>query len=136
MNAVNNNGILRSADDYLAKAQTPPNNDTADGNGGSFAVGSLLASLEVYVSVNEEVTIPDTQTLTVKLQESADDQSYSDLAVLYANTASGGNAVLTADSELARYVIPTNVKKHVKAQLVTTGAVTGKVDVFFRYVPR
>lgn len=134
-NQTNYDGILRSSDDYLAKAQTPPDNDTADGNGGGFSLGGSQGSIEIVAVVNSEVGVPDTKALTVKLQHSDDNSSYTDLATIYTITSSGGDT-LAVGTELGRYILPTTAKRWVKAVIVTTGTVTGKLDVFNRYIAR
>lgn len=135
-NQLNYNGIIRSDADYMAKAQTLPQNDTADGNGGSFEYANTQASLEVIVIVNEEITLTDLKSLTIKLQDSADNSAFADLQTLYTKTSSGGDTI-PADTELGRFVLPTTTKRYVKVVLISDDvAIAGKVDIFPTYLPR
>lgn len=135
-NEVNLGGLLRHAEDFLAKAQTLPQNTSADGNGGSFQLSDTMASVEVIAAVNAEVTLADTKVLSVKLQDSADNSSFADLETLYTLTSDGGD-VLAAGTVLGRFIIPTTARRYVKAVLVSDdAALTGKVDVFAVYLPR
>ena len=136
-NEVNLNGILKADADYLAKNQTVPQNDTADGNGGSFELANTQASIEVIAEVGSvALGVGDTKVLTVKLQDSADNSSFADLQTLYTITSSGGDTIAVG-TELGRFVLPADTRRYVKAVIVSTDASgTGKVNVFSTYVPR
>ena len=138
-NQVDLNGLLRQAEDFLAKAQTLPQNTSADGNGGSFQHADTEGSIEVLAVVNAEITLADTKVLTVKLQQSSDDgvaDAFADLLTLYTKTSSGGD-VIAAGTLLGRALIPLNAERYIKAVLVSTdAALAGKVDVFAVHVPR
>ena len=138
-NQVDLNGLLRQAEDFLAKAQALPQNTSADGNGGAFKHADTQGSIEVLAVVNEEITLADTKALTVKLQESSDNgvaDAYADLHTLYTKTSSGGDTI-AAGTLLGRVLIPLTAEKYIKAVLVSDdAALTGKVDVFAVYVPR
>jgi len=137
-NQVNLNGILKSADDYLAKDQSLPQNTSADGNGGSFDLGNTQASLEVVAEVGSVGTdLSDTKVLTIKLQDSANNSSFADLATVYTITAAAGSGVKAAGTQLAKLLIPSSARRYVKAVITTDDAdVTGKLNVFLTYVPR
>ncbi|MDQ7818837.1 MAG: hypothetical protein RDU14_17550 [Melioribacteraceae bacterium] len=137
VNQLNYNGEVKFADDYLAKAQSVPQNTSADGNGGVFEnLGQAQGSIEVVAKVNAEIGLADTKVVTVKLQHSDDNSSFTDLATLYTKTASGAETI-PAGTELARYIVPTNAKRYIKAVLTTTDAAgTGKVDIYTVYLAR
>lgn len=137
INQLNYNGEIKFADDYLVKAQSVPQNTSADGNGGVFEnLGKVQGSIEVVAKVNTEIALADTKVLTVKLQHSDDNSSYSDLQTLYTKTASGAETI-AADTELARYIVPTTAKRYIKAVITTTdAAATGKLDVYTVYLAR
>lgn len=136
-NQVNIGGILKADDSYLAKAQTIPNNTSADGNGGSFqGLNATLGGVEIVVEVNTQIALADTKVLTVKLQDSADDSSFADLATLYTKTASGAETI-AAKTILGRYVVPPSAKKYIKLVITTTDTgQTGKIDAYLNYLPR
>lgn len=137
VNQLNYNGEVKFGDDYLAKAQSVPQNTSADGNGGVFQyLGQAQGSIEIVAKVNTQIGLADTKVLTVKLQHSDDNSSFTDLATLYTKTASGAETI-AAGTELARYIVPTNAKRYIKAVLTTTDATgTGKVDIFTVYLAR
>jgi hypothetical protein len=137
VNQVNVGGILKADDSYLAKAQTIPNNTSADGNGGSFqGLNATLGGVEVVVEVNTQIALADTKVLTVKLQDSADNSSFADLVTLYTKTASGAETI-AAGTVLKKYIVPTNARKYIKAVITTTDTgQTGKIDAFLNYLAR
>lgn len=136
-NQVNVGGMVRADDSYLAKAQAIPNNTSADGNGGSFqGLGGTLGGVEVVVEVDAEVSLADTKVLSVKLQDSANNSSFADLATIYTKTASGATT-LSAGTVLARYIVPTSARKYIKAVITTTDTgESGKLNVFLNYLSR
>ncbi len=137
-NQVNLNGILKSADDYLAKDQSLPQNTSADGNGGSFDLGNTQAALEVVVEVGSVATdLSDTKILTVKLQDSANNSSFADLDTVYTITAAAGSGVKAIGTVLGKLIIPSTARRYVKAVITTDDAdVAGKLNVYLTYVPR
>lgn len=136
-NQVNLNGVLKSADDFLALDQTIPSNSSADGNGGSFDLGNTQGALEVVAEVGSvNLAITDTKVFTIKLQDSADNSSFADLATVYTITASGGSGAKAAGTLLGKLIVPSTARRYVKAVLTTNNADTGKVNVFFTYIPR
>jgi hypothetical protein len=137
-NQVNLSGIVISDDDFLAKDQTIPSNTTADGNGGSFDIGnSQEGSFEIVAKVGSvPLAITDTKIFTIALHDSADNSSFTALATIYTITAAGGNGAKAVGTILGKLVIPSSVRRYVKAVLTTNNADTGKVSVFFTLLPR
>jgi len=128
--------IAKFENDFLAKAQSLPQNTNADGNGGAFNLAGTNGSIEVVAVVNSEISLADTKVLTVKLKDSSDGTTYADMQTIYTKTASGATTI-AADTELGRFIIPTNAKPHIKANIVTTdAAATGKIDIFQNYIAR
>lgn len=130
------NGVLRFDDQAYATAQALPTATTADGNGGSLEVSQTQNSINVYVRVNEEITVVDTKTLTVDLYDSADNSTFAKKETIYTVTASGGDSVLEVDAELADYVVPYDTKRYTKIVITTDNATAGKIDIFPRYIAR
>jgi hypothetical protein len=139
-NQINNGGLVRSAEDYLALDQTVPQNTNADGNGGAREISNALGALEVVAEVGSvALGLADTKVLTVKLQSSNDNgvgDAFADLVTVYTKTASGAE-VVAAGTELGRYIVPTGAERYIKPNIVSTDAAgTGKVNVFLNYLPR
>lgn len=130
------NHDLKFFGQYFAKEQSLPQNTSADGNGGEFHLADLQGSLEVIVKVNAQISLADTKVLTVKLQDKATGGSYADKATIYTKTASGAT-VLPLGTELARFVLPTDLKELVKVVISTTDAgAAGKLDIYPRMLAR
>lgn len=130
------NHELKFDGQYLAKAQALPQNASADGNGGEFHLAELQGAVEIVVKVNAEITLADTKVLSVKLQDKATGGAYADLATIYSKTAAGATT-LTADTVLARYILPTATKELLKGVITTTdAAAAGKLDIYPRYLAR
>ena len=136
-NQVNLNGVLKAAADFLALDQTIPSNTSADGNGGSFDLGNTQGSLEVVAEVGSvDLAITDTKVFSIKLHDSADNSSFAELATVYTITAAAGSGAIVAGTALGKLIVPSNARRYVKAVLTTNNADTGKVNVFFTYIPR
>lgn len=138
-NQINLNGILISDDDFLAKDQDVPDNTSVDGNGGSLDLGNFQqASLEVVAKVGSVgLDISDTFALTIALHDSADNSSFAALGTVYTITAAAGSGVKAIGTVLGKLLIPSSVRRYVKAVITTTDAsASGKVDVFLTHVPR
>lgn len=122
----------------LAKAQTLPQNTSANGNGGAVFLGGILGAVEILARVHAAVTIADTKAITIKVQHSdSEDSGFADLATVYTLTAADGSGALAKDTELGRFALPSSVKDYVKAVITTTdAAAAGKVDVIPVYLPR
>lgn len=135
------NGLKNYVDIYgqnLAKAQSLPQNTSADGNGGAVMLGGISGAVEILARINTAVTVADTKVLTIKVQHSDSESSgFADLGTVYTLTASSGSGSLAADTELGRLALPSTVKNYVKAVITTTDAsAAGKVDVIPVYLPR
>lgn len=130
------NHDLKFHGQYLAKAQSLPQNASADGNGGEFHLADLQGSLEVVVKVNAAIALADTKVLSVKLQHKATGGNYADLATIYTKTANGATTLAAAEV-LGRFVLPTDTLEMVKAVITTTDAgATGKLDIYPRMLAR
>ncbi|HOV14949.1 MAG TPA: hypothetical protein PK771_11735 [Spirochaetota bacterium] len=131
------NGYLVEEGSYLAKEQALPLNKSADGNKNVCDFSGTNGSIEVIAKVTADISIADTKALTLKLQHSDDGSSYYDLATLLTVTASGAAYTALKGYELAKYIIPENAKKYIKAVLTTTDAsAVGSVSIFGHYIPR
>jgi len=136
-NALTINGIVKSDDDYLAKAQALPKNASADGNGGSFEISGTEGAIEVVIEVTTIFSVADLKTITLKLQDSADNAAFADLATIYAWTGAGAANTSAVGTELGKYIIPTSARRYIKAVLTTDDAAgTGAIDIFQNYLAR
>jgi hypothetical protein len=121
----------------LVNAQTLPQNTSVDGNEGPLKVSGTHGAIELVVRTHTAITIADTKTLTVKVQHRDGSDAFADLATIYSLTAASGSGAIPADTELARYVLPSTVKEEAKVVITTTdAAATGKIDVIPTYLAR
>jgi len=136
-NELEYNGELIASSDYLAKAQSLPTNTSADGNGGVFELGGVLGAIEIVAKVKTGLSVTKDKVLTVELQHSDDNLSYTTLETLYTVTgADPGPSTVAAGTELKRFVPPSNTKRYVKAVITTTAATTGAIDIYQVYLAR
>lgn len=127
---------LKVHGEYLAEDQALPQNTSADGNGGELRLSDTQGAIELVGVVEDEISLADTKVLTIKLREKDDGGSYADKATLYTKTASGATT-LAAGTELFRYILPTDTKDIIKAQLTTTdAAAAGSVTIYPNYLAR
>jgi hypothetical protein len=117
--------------DYLAKAQTIPQNTSADGNGGAFLVGKAQNALDIVANVGATaVAFADATTFSVKLQSSeTEGGSYVDVATIFTHTAAAGSGAYIAGYELGRYTVSVADDLWFKVVFTTTdAAATGTLD--------
>ena len=128
---------LRVNGEYLAKAQTLPSNANTVGNGGSIKAGSTMGAVEVVMAAADDVSIPATTQVTLQLEGSDDNTTFTLMPVNYVVTTSSGVTTYKKGEEFARLPLPSNAPKHVRCRVATnkTG-VTGTVDVFCDFLPR
>lgn len=120
-----------------ADAEAIPQNDTSYSESLELGEGGQNASINCKGVVNEKIVIADTKSLTVKLQDSEDDESFDDVATVYSITADGEAMSITAATELFNHVLAPDIRKHTRFSLTTDDAAAeGKVDIYPQYVPR
>jgi hypothetical protein len=133
------NHELKAGDCYYAEAQTVPQNDSADGNGGALELSGTNAGIEIVAVVTTALAIADTKVFSIVLHESSDNavaDDYAAIQTLYTVTADGATAVV-AGTELGRFLLPTDTEKYTKVVLTSDDAtMTGAVSVYARYVGR
>jgi hypothetical protein len=131
-------GLTNYANVYgqnLADAQALPQNTTWTGP--AVKLAGTLGGIEVVVRAHSALALADTKTLTVKLRHAGADLAYADLATVYAATAAAGSGAKPKNAELARFVLPSNVKANVLATVTTDdAAATGTLDIIPTYLPR
>lgn len=121
---------------YLAHDQALPQNDTADGNGAVLDLTGTMGGVEIVARVSADITLADTTTMTIGLEQSGDGESWAQLATLFGLTSDGGDS-LAQGTVLGRFVLPTDAEANVKAVLTTDDdAVTGSVSVYPHYLAR
>ena len=117
-------------------AVTVPANTTTNGSSILNTIGAVSGAIEVKVVANTDIVISDTKVVSVVLEDSADNITFTTYATIYTVTASGATTV-DADTVLALFVLPSDIKKYTRVSVTTNDAgVTGKVDGFPVYLPR
>jgi len=123
--------------EYLAKAQTLPQNDSDDGNGAVLDLRGSMGGVEIVARATADISIAATESLTITLQHKAEGGSYADLGVLFSVTAGDEAWTAAAGDILGRFVPATDVEEHLKVVLTTTdAAASGAVSVLPTYLAR
>lgn len=112
-------------DANLIKTDALPNGAaTTDGTSIQVTDGSkpFLADAELLIEAPLLGTtpLPDTETMTYDVQDSADDSTFADIASgVLVQTGAGGAGDAAAEF---RYRLPTNVRKFIRVQATNSGA--------------
>lgn len=126
--------FVRAVDSYLADGVTMPNNTTLNGTG--VKSENSNGAIEVIAYAKTDIALADTTTLTIKVQDSADDVTYADLDTLYTKTASGAETI-DAGTILGRYVLAPDDDIYVRSSITTDDTQeSGTIDVFLHYLSR
>jgi len=127
---------IKAADSIYYNAVTVPANTNTDSTALRTEVEAIQGAQSVYVKVDTDIVITDTKVVTVIVEDSADNITFTQLAELYTVTASG-ETTLDAGGILAQYVLPDNAKAYTRLNVATddTGVV-GKLTAYLRYLPR
>ncbi len=119
---------------------TVPKDDTANTRSLELGKGAQNASINVKGVVKEEMNLEGTKKLTIKLQDSADDSSFADKAVLAEITATGSlgyDQVFPAGTVLFEHVLAPDTRKYTRISVTTDdSAVEGKLELYPQIVPR
>lgn len=119
----------------LASAQDLPQNDSADGNGGTASFGGTMGGLQAVAEVDEDIILSATKTLNIKLQHRDGDDAFEDLGDIF-NMTTAATYSAPAGAVLGRMVIPTNCKEEGKAVITTDDAAAdGKINVEIELLP-
>jgi len=118
---------LKVDNEYLLEGYDISGGDTTSS---SFYLGGSQGGIEVQALVDEAL---DFDSLTIKLQHSDDDSSFSDLATLV--DESGTDVTKSAGAMLERYTLPQDCKSYVQVSVTVTDG-TGNISVFPAYVAR
>jgi len=105
-----------------------------DGNttSGSLYLGGSQGGIETQVVVGDALQFDD---LTVALEHSDDDSSFSTLATLYDNTGNT-DATEAAGAVLERFTLPQDCKSYVRVSVTVAAGESGTITVYPAYVAR
>ena len=106
--------------------------DIAVASGVSSAINVKGGMIEVIGIAVTELTVKDTKELTIKMTDSADNVTFAEIylgSILYTKTASGDETI-AADTELFRWVVPTNIEDHIKAAITSDSTNVGTIDIY------
>ncbi|EPR36249.1 hypothetical protein dsat_1777 [Alkalidesulfovibrio alkalitolerans DSM 16529] len=128
---------LKSADDYLAKGQSLPQNASALGNQGARDFCNTQGALEVVVAAREDVEVAQGHSLTIGLVHAEDGEDFAPAGGAF--TAEATDAALTwrAGQIVCRLAVPSTLKRRAALQLATTDpAASGALDGWLAYLAR
>lgn len=88
---------------------------------GSANPGVAIEGIEVEIAIPALAALADTKTLTVKLQDSADDSSYSDIEELSSVVVTGVSTAGSAAKTVA-VRLPSSTKRYLQANLAVAAS--------------
>lgn len=131
------NHMLRLYGTNLATEQTLPANTSAVGNGGGQSAGGLLGSTEMVMVAASAVTLTSGKTITMKLEDSADNSTFTAVPMTSTRTATATVNSWKIGDVIARLPVPSDAREYVRVKISTDdSSVSGTVDVVFDYLPR
>lgn len=131
--------MLQVADEFLATAQTIPQNTNAAGDEGFKEIAGTLGALDVVFSAKTAVTLASNTTFTAHLEDSADGvNSIADVpGASLTKSAGATGAIYAAGTILARIPVPSTAKRYVRCNIATNdAAATGTIDAFVEFKGR
>ena len=124
------NKFLRDANSYFFKKKAVPKNTDETSSG--LEVGGSNSALEIIFDVTTKIEITATKALTVKVEHSDDNDTYTELATVY--TATSPSDIDVCEGWL-RYTLPVNVKKYARVKVTTNdGSAVGAVSAYLHLV--
>ena len=120
---------LKVDNEYLLESYDITGGDTTSS---SLHLGGSQGGIEVQALVDDALQFDG---LTITLEHSDDDSSFSTLATLYDNTGNT-DATESAGAVLERYTLPQDCKPYVRASVTVTAGDSGTITVIPAYVAR
>ncbi len=128
---------LKSADDYLAAAQTLPQNASAAGNAGARDFCRAQGALEVTVAAHADILLAQGTNLSLGLEHSDDGQAFAPAGGDVVLTAQGAPLLLDEGRIVCRLAVPSDLKRHARLRIATTDpAASGSLDAWLEYLAR
>ena len=120
---------LKVDNEYLLESYDITGGDTTSS---SLYLGGSQGGIEIQAIVAESLQFDD---LTIEVEHSDDDSSFSTLATLYDNTGNT-DATEDADAVLERFTLPQDCKPYVRVAVTVAAGDSGKLTVYPAYVAR
>ena len=124
------NKFIREANSYFCKTKAIAKNtsETTD----SLEVGGVYSALEVIIDVTTKIQITSTKTLSITLQESADNTDFSDRVTIYSATSPDD---INAAEGWLRFTLPADIKKYARLKVTTNdGSAAGAITAYLHLV--
>jgi len=131
--------MLQVADEFLATAQTIPQNTNAAGDEGFKEISGTLGALDVVFSAKTDLALASSATATFHLEDSADGlTSIADIpGASVTFTQESDVDAIAAGTILARIPVPSTAKRYVRCNIATNdAAATGTIDAFVEFKGR
>lgn len=118
-------------DSYFYNDVAVPQNTNATGT--SHELNGANGQVEIVLRVGSTaLSLANTQIITIKVQDSADDATFADVHTIYTKTF-GASETIAVDTVLERYTPPTDIRKYVRVHVNTDdAAAVGKLKAFVR----
>lgn len=120
---------LKVDNEYLLEGYSISGGNTTSS---SLYLGGSQGGIEIQAVVDEALQFDD---LTIDVEHSDDDSSFSTLATLYDNTGNT-DATESAGTVLERFTLPQDCKSYVRVSVTVAAGDSGTLDVFPAYVAR
>lgn len=123
--------------EYLAKAQTIPQNSSVAGNSGPIRAHNTMGGLELLAVAKTTLTLAATKSITITISDcDTETGTYVALPQVFKATYASGK-VFAADDLIGVLPLPSTCRQFVKVTIATDdAAATGTLDIFSGYLPR
>lgn len=120
------------------EGEAVPLNTTKTSSSVDTGTGGQNGGLAVRCRVGDTlISIADTKTLSVKVQDSADDSTFADVDTFFSVTASGGAETWAVNELVAEFILPSTIRRYIKFAITTDdAAAAGKFDAYINYPAR
>lgn len=122
---------LRDANAIYSDGVTMPANTTVTSARLDTAEGGNLGGEIVLVRAQEEMTLLDTTTMTISVNENVLETGGTDAIVYTKPFTASGDTVFAVGDTLAEFILPRTVKQYTSVTVATTdAAIVGTFDAF------
>jgi hypothetical protein len=125
------NERLRDANAIYFDGVAMPQNTTTTSDRLMTTEGGNLGSMIILVRAQSEMTLADTQTITVTINDNDAETGGTDTQVCSKLITASGATVIASGDTIAEFVLPRTVKRYTSVTVASTDAlISGTFDAF------
>jgi phosphoribosylformimino-5-aminoimidazole carboxamide ribonucleotide (ProFAR) isomerase len=125
------NERLRDANAIYFDGVAMPQNTTTTSDRLMTTEGGNLGSMIILVRAQSEMTLADTQTITVTINDNDAETGGTDTQVCSKLITASGATVIASGGTIAEFVLPRTVKRYTSVTVASTDAlISGTFDAF------